>query len=146
MARMPVPPLPPTYRIVALGYDDSMAACGGAQACAVVDPATPDFATVYARPDADRFTLLHEIGHLYDVEILSDPVRARLTRMFGLSPPWRQGTGLAGLRSPSEYAADLYARCRMNLTSQSPLQISSYSKAMAPRRARKACAILVAPT
>lgn len=72
--------------------------------------------TVYVPAGTSRFAVQHELGHLYDEQRLDDGERAKLQRLMGLPPgPWRAGTGLAGVRSPSERFADAYAACRLRL-------------------------------
>lgn len=73
-------------------------------------------ATIYVSAGADAFAVEHERGHLFDAQRLDDGERAKLERLLGLpGRPWRSGTGLEGLLSPSERFADAYAACRLGL-------------------------------
>lgn len=71
---------------------------------------------IYTPANADRFAVQHGIGHEFDHAYLDDGERHALIGRLGLTDrPWRTGTGLAGLRSPSERFADAYAACRLGL-------------------------------
>lgn len=75
----------------------------------------PSTRTVYlARQDwRDRFALLHEYGHAYDFERMTDAEREQVKRILGYSQgrPWwldRPGTN-----APAETFADAYADCAL---------------------------------
>lgn len=82
-----------------------------------VDPTTlqgnaatvADTATIYYQGKLDPFAKAHEIGHLFDHQVLSDGDRRFFQKlMHAPAGEWRAGTGLAGLKSPSEWFADYY--------------------------------------
>ena len=71
---------------------------------------------VYVRT-RDRFARWHELGHVFDWQVLTDADRAWFTRLLRFPPetPWwsddamQEGEGV----SPSEQFADAYAACGM---------------------------------
>jgi hypothetical protein len=99
-------------------------ACPGAPAaagCAYADNAAI-IAGIYGdachNPDGciylanhDRFNRLHELGHVWDEQNLTDTQRGWFTRLLGARPgrPWL--TGLTGDPAPGEQFADAYANC-----------------------------------
>jgi hypothetical protein len=122
----------PTVRVVHEPCPDS-----DAVACTV--RAT---ATVYVTPGADRFAVQHELGHLFDAQRLDDGERAKLERLLALpGRPWRSGTGLEGLLSPSERFADAYAACRLRLDPDRNW-MSAYDYEPSRRGFRKTCATI----
>ncbi len=72
---------------------------------------------IYLAPGADRFDRQHELGHLFDAELLDDAERNALTPLLGVDAPWEQGTGedCWSAACPSERFADAYAACRLKL-------------------------------
>jgi hypothetical protein len=75
--------------------------------------------TVWRAPRVDRFTFQHELGHVFDYELLTDADRAYFTRLMRLHGDWTQagswqlGQWQGGGRSPDEWFADWYANGRM---------------------------------
>lgn len=59
---------------------------------------------------AARITLSHELGHVYDAQLMTNPLRAQLSQLMGWTGPWNQYEQL-GHGSPNELFADLYADC-----------------------------------
>lgn len=66
---------------------------------------------VHVLPDADKYTVAHELGHLVDWQHLSPGDRNYFQRlMHAPGGEWNRGTGTVnGMRSPSEWFADYYA-------------------------------------
>jgi hypothetical protein len=66
-----------------------------------------DGSAIYLRPDFSNApaTLLHELGHLFDRQAMSDGLRARFARIMASDLPW---DGQAGLR---ETFAEAYGLC-----------------------------------
>lgn len=57
----------------------------------------------------DETGIAHETFHGLNDRHLTDADRERLLAVTGHKPPWRSGTGQAGLDSPSELLADWYS-------------------------------------
>lgn len=83
-----------------------------------------DTGEIWLLPDAGRFDRQHEIGHLFDAQILTDQDRAWFTRTLGFKTgtPWFGDYGafvetasLAGTL-PGEQFADAYAACALGKT------------------------------
>ncbi|HTE62136.1 MAG TPA: hypothetical protein VK631_17420 [Solirubrobacteraceae bacterium] len=79
-------------------------------------------AVIWLAPDADRFARWHELGHLFDAQLLTDADRAWFTALldFEASTPW---TGhydawveYGGAVVPAEHFADAYAMCALGLS------------------------------
>jgi hypothetical protein len=74
---------------------------------------------VYLSPGDGRWTKLHELGHLFDAQYLTDTTRAWMTTALGIpaGTPWwgETGIGLSGAQhtSPGEQFADIYAMCAL---------------------------------
>lgn len=139
-------PWPPKIHVVEVA--DTAGPCRNPQLppieCAVTWDQAPDFGTVYTTDAHDRFVVNHGAGHLFDAELLTDSDRALLMRYWHLRGPWDGGTGNGALESPSEWAADYYARCRLHQTSLSKEQYISYTGSVSPKRTLRVCAVFVA--
>jgi hypothetical protein len=67
---------------------------------------------VWISSRADRFDRWHEIGHVFDAQVLTDSDREYLTRLLGIKPgEWVRDS----YRDPSEFFADAYAACALGL-------------------------------
>jgi hypothetical protein len=55
-----------------------------------------------------RHAFMHEIGHNFDADVMSEWARERFDALYGLSGPWR---GAPGEMTPSEWFAEAYAEC-----------------------------------
>jgi hypothetical protein len=67
--------------------------------------------TIYVLERGDRYTLNHELGHVFDRDKLTDRDRRWFTRRLGyrkMRPWW----GEQGKASPAERFADAYATCK----------------------------------
>jgi hypothetical protein len=89
--------------------------------------------------DGDPFALWHEIGHVFDAQRLSDRDRGWFERKLRLTGPWTSGTGLDGLRSPSEWFADAYAACALGLSPDHGVWVVAYGYDPPARRHRAIC-------
>lgn len=78
-----------------------------------------DMATneIWLAPNSGSFERWHEIGHLFDAQVLTDPDRAWFMRAFRMTGEWVRGTGdeCLGKRCPDELFADAYAACANDL-------------------------------
>lgn len=92
-------PRPPVLRVSADRCPDAGGPCASSS-------------TIYVDGSSDRFIRAHEIGHLFDAQLLTDSDRAWFMRAMHLPGPWVQGSGWPdGAASPSEWFADYYAAC-----------------------------------
>lgn len=104
-------PAPPVVNIVegrAPGVDPA------AMGTAATDPNT---STIYHEGALDPATKAHEVGHLFDSEVLTDGDRHYFQRvMQAPAGAWQSGTGLhGGATSPSEWFADYYQAAALHL-------------------------------
>lgn len=103
-------PLPAESFTVTYGHIPD--GCGAASGCADVEGRE-----LFVRDPADRWTLAHEIGHLY-LEGLDSFWKGAITDRLGMNPslvPWDNEHGCFGRRCPAEIAADAYAACALRL-------------------------------
>lgn len=74
---------------------------------------------IWLMPDASRFDLRHELGHVFDFRVLTDPDRAYFTHLLGLDgDSWRATVAAVWTlpRAPvDEIFADAYAACSQRL-------------------------------
>jgi hypothetical protein len=103
--------------------------------------------------ELDRFSLAHELGHVFDARVLTEPERARLARLLGMDgAPWENGTGehcTVDAPCPSELFADAYATCatrgddiRPRRTRRGALvftEVNAYGYRPTPRQHRRVC-------
>ena len=83
-------------------------------------------AVIWLAPDADRFDRWHELGHLFDAQLLTDADRAWFTPLLGFEPgmPWFGDYDAFVERHdlsatlPGEQFADAYAACAIGLKPQ----------------------------
>jgi hypothetical protein len=80
--------------------------------------AAADDTTIYYNRDADRRDKQHELGHLFDEQVLSDSERVRLSRIMRVKGDWVQDHydekgNPTGQVSPTEAFADWYGNARM---------------------------------
>jgi len=74
----------------------------GASGCA-----DPEGGIVYRIAGSGAFARSHEIGHVFDEQALTDPMRAWLTPQLGFAA----GSDWDGAEGPAERFADAYASC-----------------------------------
>lgn len=125
--RMPMPP-----RVV-LHLDTP---CPDGDAVSCTDMNTAD---VFLAPGATRFERLHELGHQFDRQVLTDHVRAWLTPKLGFpaGTPWSAGHELdLAEDEPAERFADAYAHCSQGTLPSSEI---SYGYLAGPRRHHRVC-------
>lgn len=92
--------------------------------------------TIYYQGKPDPFAKAHEVGHLLDHQVLSDGDRAFFQKlMHAPAGEWRAGTGLEGLKSPSEWFADYYASSILNVDPRHENQAAYAS--IGPKRLRR---------
>lgn len=77
---------------------------------------------IWLNEDADRYDRMHELGHIFDAQVLTDRDRRRFTRLLGLGQrPWQKtymtpgGVVTDDFDSPNEWFADAYAHCALRL-------------------------------
>lgn len=102
-------PAPKTYTVRMGAIDPSQINGGTEMVGAYADTANN---TVHVQPDPNPFAVTHELGHLFDSQILSDGDRRYFTRiMHAPGGPWNRGeaTGkVDGNISPNEWFSDYY--------------------------------------
>jgi hypothetical protein len=74
--------MPTAPGTVTVDLNSSM--CGESAACTTAFPPTIWFGSA-----ADRGDFLHELGHQFDYNVMTDAARASFMRIAGLSGPWR---------------------------------------------------------
>jgi hypothetical protein len=95
--------------------------------------------TVYLPVEHSAFMKAHEVGHLFDTQILSDGDRRFFQRTMGMpAGPWDHGAayGTADLgQSPSEWFADYYGAIAAGFT-RPGWNVGSFA-VITPKRAKK---------
>lgn len=87
-----------------------------------------DTDTVYYLGKPDAIARAHETGHALDDQVLTDGDRHYFQRLMQApSGEWRSGTGLQGLKSPSEWFADYYQAAALNLDPRHE-QVAAYAQ------------------
>lgn len=87
----------------------------------VNDPICGDPAGCVWLAGTNRYDRMHELGHIFDQQVLTDVDRQRFTRLLGLKGPWVHVTTKPGggatesWGSPNEWFADAYAHCAMHI-------------------------------
>ena len=125
-----VPAPPVVNRVVAAcpGLSGSdQRPCSGAPSTVYWNPAWPD-------PAAWE----HELGHLFDYQVLTDADRAAFQRIVGVTGAWRPGTGAAG---PAEYFAVAYSQCALHRTVRRSNTLG-YGYRTTPRRHQAVCELI----
>jgi hypothetical protein len=106
-ARVPLPPQVTVHEDTPCPDDVDVLGCADVEA-----------ATVYVG-DGSRFTRWHEVGHLFDHQMLTDANRAWLTRRLGfqVGTPWFEDyADDLSQTMPGEQFADAYAACALGKT------------------------------
>ena len=80
------------------------------------DACTDQYTTIWIRPKVDssmgkRFVLLHEVGHVFDANVLTDSDRARLLRIMQERQSWLDLDPGLFYGSARERFGDVYAAC-----------------------------------
>ena len=145
-------PLPPRWPTI------THAGCPGvpdAAGCVIdwIGPECQDAnGCVWLSNDHGRYDRMHELGHVFDHQVLTDVDRQRFTRMMGLGDrPWvvlsTQPDGLVrdDGDSPNESFADAYAMCTMGIDGRgggARYQLAPYYFAPTPRQYDQLCAAI----
>lgn len=80
--------------------------------------ADQETAEIWLAPDASRFERWHELGHLFDAQVLDERARSWFTPLLGFpaDAPWFEDYGNEFARAmPGERFADAYAACALDL-------------------------------
>jgi hypothetical protein len=96
--------------------------------------------TIWLRPDhaRNRRLFLHELGHVFDLNVLARRDRLDFRRIHRLgSRRWYNG-----LRPPSEWFAEGYADCAARRTIRARPAPSGYDYSPTPRRHRATCELI----
>jgi hypothetical protein len=144
---VPLPPRMPTMTRAPCPGEPAAPGCaipGIAEGCS--DPAGCVFLpSDYMR----RYNRWHELGHIFDAQVLTERDRWRFTRLLGFGGgPWLRGTGVhGGMRSPSEWFADAYAHCALGLdgrfrAGQVLRIVVAYGYDPSPRQSDRVCAAI----
>jgi hypothetical protein len=129
----PVPvfrvPSPPQYVIIRVACPDGI---GGS--CAFHD------GRVYLARGASDFAYWHELGHVFDAELLTDGDRRWfMGRLSRRTTWWSHGPGDP---SPFELFADAYATCALGLTPARGAWVDAYGYRPGPKRHRQICSAI----
>jgi hypothetical protein len=86
----------------------------------------PVVRTIYITPrdERSRYALLHEYGHAWDFDRLTDPQRKRIQRLLGYSSARRWWQAFPSRQTPAEAFADAYAFCAMGQWPRWALELS----------------------
>jgi hypothetical protein len=125
--RMPLPPRFTIHHEVCPDYDGSCA--------------WPETGEIWLPPGAGRFARWHELGHIFDYQVLTDADRAWFTPQLGFpsNRPWEAANyddESPGFTEPAERFADAYAHCALRTV---PSSIVSYGYLPGPRTHRRVC-------
>jgi hypothetical protein len=127
---MPTPP-----GIVVVHPDPCPSAPDWAAGCAL-----PDIRAIYLGPGArtpDRF--LHELGHIFDHDVMTDPLRAVFAATIHHPSAW---AGAPSINLPQEQFAEAYALCALHHTIRGTWYgMYGYTATATPHRA--GCAVIV---
>ena len=85
----------------------------------------------------DRARLLHELGHIFDRQSMSNPLRARFTSVAGLRGPWHSTQA----DPPEEQFAEAYSVCA-RFPSLRQMHFGMYAYSPTPARHRRACSVI----
>ncbi len=106
--------------------------CDGAVACTTSLPPT-----IWFGPLADRGDFLHELGHQFDYNVMTDAARASFMRIAHLGGPWRSESP----NPPHERFAEAYRMCAQNPRRPDETQMG-YLYEPTVREHRRACALI----
>jgi hypothetical protein len=124
-------PLPPRYVIIHAACPDRD---GLGLSCAYYD------GRVYLAPGASDFAFWHELGHVFDAEVMTEGDRRWFMRRLSTRTTWwSRGPGD---RSPSELFADAYGICALGLHPDGGEWIDAYGYEPGRKRHRQICAAI----
>ena len=93
---------------------------------------------IYLGPDArDRARLLHELGHIFDRHVMSNPLRGRFSALIGRSDGWSSTQA----DPAEEQFAEAYSVCARFSTLRQ-MYFGMYAYSPTPTRHRRACSII----
>lgn len=79
---------------------------------------------------------VHELGHGFDLRLMTPAARVRFTRIIHTSLPW-----LPGVDGPMEWFADAYGLCALHRQLPQPMLIG-YGYVATPTRHRRTCRLI----
>lgn len=91
---------------------------------------------IYVTPGSGRRVLLHELGHQFDFQVLTDYQRDKFRWLVGSDNAWAEDPD-----SPAEQFAEAYSICAMPFRG-SLLWSSSYGYDPKPRRHQRICLLI----
>jgi hypothetical protein len=94
-------------------------------------------ATIWFGRSADRGDFLHELGHQFDYNVMTDAARASFMRIARLSGPWRS----ASPNPAHERFAEAYRMCALNPRRPDETQMG-YLYEPSVRQHRRVCALI----
>lgn len=105
-----------------------------------------DTATVYVEDSKDRFTVQHEVGHVFDTQRLNDRERGALARLLHSKVPW-SAPGPQNFFDDApipagEKFADAYAACRLGLNPDTGVWETGYDWYPTGSQQRHMCATI----
>jgi hypothetical protein len=112
-----------------------LAACPGSQYEACWDPAGLHLPT--GRGVDVRWTLMHELGHVFDERVLTGADRAAFKRVIGYPAAWATGAEPAG-----ERFAEAYAGCAIDARAPYGGLRGEYGYAAGPSTFARVCALI----
>ncbi len=97
----------------------------------------PDEREIHLGADGrDEGTLLHELGHLFDSQMLDTAERKRLQTLLGRRGAWR---GASANDPPHEQFAEAYAMCAVHGSLLRRARVGMYGYVADPRQHTKIC-------
>jgi hypothetical protein len=121
---MSLMPMPPAVDVTATGCPQYPQSDG----CAVAP------STVYLAPHAESDDLLHEVGHLFDYQVMTYMDRLRVRVTFRDMRPWRSSPN-----GPYEKFAEAYAACAAGF---SGTQLLAYRLIISERMLKRVCSVI----
>ena len=83
-----------------------------------------------------RAVFSHELGHRFDLHLMTDAARLRFAQIIHTSLPW-----LPSVDGPMEWFADAYGLCALHHRLQQPL-LTGYGYVATPTRHRRICRLV----
>jgi hypothetical protein len=115
----------------------ALAPCPGGPAWAAGCADTANRVIYLGTNARDRARLLHELGHIFDRHVMSNPLRARFTAVAGLTGPWHSTQA----DPPEEQFAEAYSVCG-RFSSLRQMYFGMYAYSPTPARHRRACSVI----
>ena len=121
--------------VVTLELSDCPVGPAWASACVLLDEAPTVHLGAMGR---DRATLLHELGHVFDEQVMTAADRTRFTSLLGLRGTWH---GDSAGDPPHEQFAEAYAFCARTARLRST-RLGMYGYVATPGRQRAVCGLI----